>query len=140
MLGFIGFLNQNRLKMNVLERKKLKFRSFRVTEFHSFTVSKFQSFFVRCRRTYVLNKYLSLCFLFNFQTTNRLIVYLERQFEIQIRNLSYKENKNNQILTNLDQMTLIWSPLDIFYSDQFDYTQQTYNYFTNIYQRFSIHT
>ena len=140
MLGFIGFLNQNRLKMNVLERKKLKFRSFIVIEFHSSTVSKFQSFFVRCRRPYVLNKYLSLCFLFNFQTTNRLIVYLERQFEIWIRNLSYKENKNNQILTNLDQMTLIWSPLDIFYSDQFDYTQQTYNYFTNIYQRFSIHT
>ena len=32
--------------MNVLERKKLKFRSFRVSEF--------QSFFVSCRRTYVL--------------------------------------------------------------------------------------
>ena len=35
--------------MNVLERKKLKFRSFTVSEFHSF--------FVRCRRTYILNKF-----------------------------------------------------------------------------------
>ena len=37
--------------MNVLERKKLKFRSF--------TVWQFQSFFVSCRRTYVLNKFQS---------------------------------------------------------------------------------
>ena len=35
--------------MNVLERKKLKFRSF------NFPDSEFKSFFVRCRRTYVLN-------------------------------------------------------------------------------------
>ena len=45
---------QNRL-INVLERKKLKFRSFTVLEFQSFTVTEI---FVRCthRRTYVPNK------------------------------------------------------------------------------------
>ena len=43
MLAFIQIF----IKMNMLERKKLNFRSF--------TVCQFQSFFVRCRRTYVLN-------------------------------------------------------------------------------------
>ena len=46
--------------MNVLERKKLKFRSFPVSEFPSFRV-----FFVRCRRTYILinnNSKKKLCF------------------------------------------------------------------------------
>ena len=31
----------------------------KIPEFHSFRVSQFQSFFVRCRRTYVLNKALT---------------------------------------------------------------------------------
>ena len=52
--------------MNVLERKKLKFRSlkvsqfqtFRVSHFQTFRVSQFQIFFVRCRRTYIFKNML----------------------------------------------------------------------------------
>ena len=50
--------------MKVLERKKLKFRSF--------TVWQFQSFFVSCRRTYVLKNVLRKknCMLMLFPAKN----------------------------------------------------------------------